>query len=370
MSSESEREPWSKQREVITPEIAKAWLEFNTDNYRNLSPSCVKNYAGIMARGAWDEKEPNAIQFDWWGVLRNGQHRLAAIKDSGVTLTLWVERGLDPDGFVYTDSGIVRKGGDVLNALGLFELCPKDKAFAVTRRLYVGLKKVSFVPKDPVVALGRKYESLITDVVKALSSIKPYRSETLAAFIRASIQDWAPKDVFEVINRFLNKQFSGPSDPLTRLSDKLHDFARRPEKSHVVYAVSVSAIRSSLEGKPLRALFPASEDFSAPWDKDVKDESKPSNDDAGEISQSKKSWNTRIQNVRNTPGAIEARVRAAEERGVVFWITPLGQAAWRCSKNVGPSILGELREFQSEITKIIAARGDTESDVLRFRNSG
>lgn len=81
-------------REFITPELAKKYLESNTDNIRNLSPITVRQYALDMATGRWqDNAEP--IAFYEGGVLFNGQHRLAAIVKSGVSLWMTVARNVD-----------------------------------------------------------------------------------------------------------------------------------------------------------------------------------------------------------------------------------------------------------------------------------
>lgn len=69
----------------ISPAKASELLNLNTNNFRNIDSHRVKKYARAMKLGFWEENgEPIHIYED--GTLANGQHRLHAIVDSGVTL--------------------------------------------------------------------------------------------------------------------------------------------------------------------------------------------------------------------------------------------------------------------------------------------
>ena len=61
--------------EFITPEIAQALLETNTEN-RKLSRGTVQAYSQDILAGNWDENVGVAISIDENGILRDGQHRL------------------------------------------------------------------------------------------------------------------------------------------------------------------------------------------------------------------------------------------------------------------------------------------------------
>lgn len=70
---------------TLTPERAKALLNLNTNNFRNIDSHRVKKYSRAMKLGFWEENgEPIHVYED--GTLANGQHRLHAVVDSGVTL--------------------------------------------------------------------------------------------------------------------------------------------------------------------------------------------------------------------------------------------------------------------------------------------
>lgn len=80
--------------ELITPEIAKAFLLKNTAN-RSLRPIAVSEYAAEMKTGGW-VLGCDAIGFDRNGTLINGQHRLNALIKSGLSAEFIVARNL-PD---------------------------------------------------------------------------------------------------------------------------------------------------------------------------------------------------------------------------------------------------------------------------------
>lgn len=100
----------------ITPDLAAKWLEGNTHN-RNLRQSVVDKYARDMKEGHWRPTH-QGIAFDSKGVLIDGQHRLWAILQSGVTLDLMVTEGLDMEAQEVIDGGEVRQSRDVLTLRG------------------------------------------------------------------------------------------------------------------------------------------------------------------------------------------------------------------------------------------------------------
>ena len=72
----------------ITPELARKWLEKNTNN-RVIKWEWVHTYAETFKRGLWQEN-PEMISFYQNGNLRNGQHRLLGIIEAGVPVKMWV----------------------------------------------------------------------------------------------------------------------------------------------------------------------------------------------------------------------------------------------------------------------------------------
>lgn len=126
--------------EAITPAVAAQYLTCNLLN-RRLRPSVVSNYADDMSENNWIENgEP--IQFDWYGNLIDGQHRLSAIVQSGKTLNLWVMRGMDPDAQKRIDSGVNRTFADQLSMRGVIN--PLDVS-SLARRIHLYLHQAERV---------------------------------------------------------------------------------------------------------------------------------------------------------------------------------------------------------------------------------
>lgn len=116
--------------ETIGPEKAKEYLKANINNPRgnhSLSRSVVKRYAEDMKAGKW-ELNGEAIEFDEDGVLKNGQHRLAAIIVAGVEVKILVVRGVSRNTIVY-DIPLKRNAAQMVNAMG-FDCNPTITAAA------------------------------------------------------------------------------------------------------------------------------------------------------------------------------------------------------------------------------------------------
>jgi len=100
----------------VTPELAAEWLLANTHN-RSLRQRVILAYAADMTSGHW-QWNGESVKFAQDGTLLDGQHRLAAIVESGVTLPLLVVRGLPNETQDTVDGGTKRKFSDVLKLRG------------------------------------------------------------------------------------------------------------------------------------------------------------------------------------------------------------------------------------------------------------
>jgi len=122
----------------VTPEVAEAWLRFNTRN-RNLSPTVVKRYVSEMKSGNW-EYTGDTIRFDVLGRMLDGQHRLTAVVLAGVTIKVLLVTGLAPSVFDKIDTGKQRTGVDVLEAMSVKDSRRVAAALAVVSMYDRGVK--------------------------------------------------------------------------------------------------------------------------------------------------------------------------------------------------------------------------------------
>lgn len=102
--------------EQITPRKAAEYLSRNNNN-RPLRERRVETMAADMTAGRW-RLTHQGIAFNCDGSLRDGQHRLAAITRSGVTVAMWVFEGLGDDAMTFIDTHQSRTVGDVLHFRG------------------------------------------------------------------------------------------------------------------------------------------------------------------------------------------------------------------------------------------------------------
>jgi hypothetical protein len=103
---------FDSELQELTPEMAAEFLKNNTHN-RPVRPSHVKFLSRQMKAGEWVFNGATIV-FDKDGQVLDGQHRLLAIVDSGVTCLTWVIKGVDPDAFATIDTNITRTKGDVV----------------------------------------------------------------------------------------------------------------------------------------------------------------------------------------------------------------------------------------------------------------
>lgn len=106
----------SLTEEIVTPEIATAWLA-NNDTNRVLKPQAVNRYASDMFEGHWELK-PVAICFLPNGSLGNGQHTLNAIVKTGLSQPLLIARNVPASVIAVMDIGAKRSQADMLAVLG------------------------------------------------------------------------------------------------------------------------------------------------------------------------------------------------------------------------------------------------------------
>lgn len=101
---------------AVTPELASKLLEHNTKN-RKIRRTTCESYKLDMMNNRWcqlpDLVEP--IIVDWNGILRNGQHRLSAVVETGLTVNMWIVWDADPRVYDYLDGGEKRRAADQMD---------------------------------------------------------------------------------------------------------------------------------------------------------------------------------------------------------------------------------------------------------------
>ena len=98
--------------ETITKEVAQDYIA-KIDGNRPISNGYVRWLIGRQKRGEW-QTNGDSIKFDKNGVLRDGQHRLMMVMQTGMPIEVVVVREIEPSAFITMDTGKNRNLADVL----------------------------------------------------------------------------------------------------------------------------------------------------------------------------------------------------------------------------------------------------------------
>lgn len=171
---------WEISFQSVTPAMAAEMLKHNTNN-RRLRIGLAKRYALTMESGHW-QLSPDAICFDVYGTLIQGQHRLTGIVLSGCTIPMMIIRNIKREVFQVLDRGAMRSHAD---ALGI------DRRLAEVARLAASLQPTLSGVQDHEVMemadmLSASHEKLID---YCPSSVKVFSSAPvrLAACLRMMV---------------------------------------------------------------------------------------------------------------------------------------------------------------------------------------
>ncbi|SFE33058.1 hypothetical protein SAMN05216251_102512 [Actinacidiphila alni] len=112
MSSEDSSHPLVHTEIIdITPDKCTEWMKKRACNRVPLKRSNVEKFKTILHGGQFRTTH-QGFALDWHGCLIDGQHRAAAIIETGLTVTAQVTYNLDPETFAAIDGGRVRSAGD------------------------------------------------------------------------------------------------------------------------------------------------------------------------------------------------------------------------------------------------------------------
>lgn len=245
----------------ISPETAAAWLQRNTSN-RPLRKSLIKRYSRDMAHGSW-HMTGESIKFDRDGNLIDGQHRLLAIIDAGITVECFVMYGIDPSAFRVMDSGDSRKAKDVLHQLG-YVSTKELAATATALRRFDALGHFGYSggldhpTKSEIIAYVEDHPELM-DIVRMhatgtarIPGLRPSLQASLAyLFRRTDAEDCDA--FFDALRRGANLH---EHSPILMLRNRLIENAATSRKmtANEVAAITIKAWNAWREGRHIRQL--------------------------------------------------------------------------------------------------------------------
>lgn len=248
----------------VTPELARQWLEKN-DRNRPLHPPTVRRYADDMRAGRW-KLTHQGIAFSPRGILIDGQHRLSAIIECGLTISMMVTFNADAETVLAVDQNNPRKPSQQFTLMGDLGSVG-ERQVAVLRMMipglqYTGRKRSVSEEYD----LMKKHQEAIAfsfDIAPATRTLltvasvravwaRAYYSadlERVREFAKSLVTGVSPSsngDCVSMLARFLLEQKRGASDACGKVR---------------AYARATTALYSFLTNQNLKRLKPADREY-------------------------------------------------------------------------------------------------------------
>jgi hypothetical protein len=123
---------------IITPEMAKEWLDKSKFDNRNISRTNLNRIKKDIENGMW-VFDGNPIRFNSEGDVIDGQHRLQAVIQTGKPIRSMVIVGIADRAKLTIDTGNTRKTSDILHFSGVKNSVP----MSVAARLLVGYNETN-----------------------------------------------------------------------------------------------------------------------------------------------------------------------------------------------------------------------------------
>lgn len=258
----------SVEKEEITLEIAAKMLARNVCN-RKISQHTVAGYKRDMLNGRF-RVNGDMIRFSTDGTLLDGQHRLTACVEAGVSFETFVGRGFPPETIDTIDGGRARKHSDRLSMRGV----KNANATSSVAKFLIAVAKNS---AQHVQATSLELDAVLSrhpDISESVSQCAksfPQTSTVLPAFhyMMTFVGHGDRADDMERVFRSGSPDYEG--DPFHALRERLIRTRSTPYKlsSIVIQKLFTTAAKPFLESRPLTKIQPAKKLFFQGWTEDA-----------------------------------------------------------------------------------------------------
>lgn len=246
--------------EKVTPRLAEKYLQQNDGNFRKTDIERVRRYSKEMADGKF-VLNGSSIVFSSSGRLLDGQHRLKAVVESGVTVQMVVVTGVAEDSAWSMDRGQPRTVAQWLSHLGVkncnvVAACAR-LTVAHDRGLWANQSITSGnVTDSETIEAGLAYADAMSDsltrTVKGLSG----SIGTTIAFLGSGKKGKSKSALCTwFFDSLANGENIGDSDPVFHLRSRLLDSATSARKlsPHMVRMLTTLAWNKTVAGESCTA---------------------------------------------------------------------------------------------------------------------
>lgn len=235
----------------ITPAMAEAWLrDYNAPDpttgqrNRNVRPQDVAKWVRVMVRGNWKlTVEPikfSAPRADGTIKLLDGQHRLAAIRDSRMTVRLPVATNVPEDAQDSMDSGVKRTVGDKLGMRGVKN---SNNAAGIARLVWDTQGMTSNKPNRPsddeLLEIVDSDPDLLWVANDVMTELPKILSQTIAGYCYLQMHKVDPKATEEFFTRLKTLTELPEGSPIAALARRIGQFKKYTHKDRIQAIVMV-----------------------------------------------------------------------------------------------------------------------------------
>ncbi|HYP55289.1 MAG TPA: hypothetical protein VEQ41_03155 [Solirubrobacterales bacterium] len=244
----------------MTPRAAREILDRNARN-RSLRSDYVRKLGAAMERGEWTVNgEPIQIAED--GTLLNGQHRLSAVVESGVSVPMLVVRGLPPAAQRTMDTGTRRNLSDVLALHGQIDTANLGAMLGLLHRYRIGERldntgRTAPTPKEALALLER--EPKLTGYIPLGRKTRAVGMRVSVAAVLAYLFDEADPGegtrFFEALCNFRAEPQDSPIRALKKTLERVRNERAYRISTYVLCGMTIKAFNSWRAGRPITVLF-------------------------------------------------------------------------------------------------------------------
>jgi hypothetical protein len=231
---------------LVTPTMAAEFLKRNRGN-RPISRRRVKAFAKLISSGAFGHTH-QGMALDEVGDLLDGQHRLAAILETGISVWMVVARNVPRATFTQIDAGGTRSGGQTLAAMQVTNYSAKSSMIRIAILLEEsGLNLAGTPSNEEIKAYLQANANAVNDVYAA--KVKSTPMAIYGAFLYA--YQCFPAKMQEFLTPFKTGAGLTTTSPLL----KFRNYVTTRPKSELGHnqrkdvAITLGAIQSFIKGE-------------------------------------------------------------------------------------------------------------------------
>lgn len=247
---------WSEDRDwsqidfevvLITPEIATRMLMRNQHN-RPFRPARAIEFMAILKVPGKFKHTNEGVAFYEDGTLADAQHRLAAIRRSGISVVMDVRYGVPLDASQHINTGIRRRPGDVLSLIGEKDTNVLGAAYKLVWQYLMDNTSlvIRFSDYDQLMVMRERHGDIRDFVPVARKINKEIKIPPSAAAAAAYLTSSSTTDETDWYDGLLGIGSRYPNDPRTALERQVRDARKRQRRMNGLWLVAIygSAFRA------------------------------------------------------------------------------------------------------------------------------